>query len=65
MKKFEYQTKVFDAKGFFGGKIDVAEFDKALNEMGSQGWRLVEKTASATEMGATKYFVCTFMREVV
>jgi len=63
MQKYEYQTKVINAKGLMGGKVDIEEFDNALNEMGSQGWRLVESTASNISFGETRYIICTFMRE--
>jgi len=65
VKRYEYQTKVFDAQGFWsGGKIDVDEFDATLNEMGSQGWQLIEKVTSNMELGRTRHFICTFMREI-
>jgi len=64
IKKYEYQTKSIDAKSWNGGKVDVEELDKVLNEMGSQGWRLVEKTATNMGDGSTYYLYCTFEREM-
>ncbi len=63
MRKFEYKTMVFDAKGFWGGKIDVSDFDHALNEAGRDGWELVETTASNQSYGSTRYVICVFKRE--
>ena len=65
MKKYEYQTISIDAKGWNGGKVNIEELDDVLNEMGKQGWRLVEKTASNEGLGNTRYVLCTFEREVV
>ena len=64
MTRYEYRTKVIDAKGLMGGKVNVAELDSALNEMGREGWRLVEKTASNQGFGDTRYIICVFMREL-
>ncbi|MCL2475594.1 DUF4177 domain-containing protein [Candidatus Bathycorpusculum sp.] len=64
MKRYEYQTKVIDAKGWNGGKVNIEDLDKVLNELGSQGWRLVEKTASNEGMGNTRYILCVFEREL-
>lgn len=64
MKKYEYQTKVVDAKGLWGGKVDVTEYDQSLNEMGQQGWELIETIASNEVLGSTRYIICTFKREV-
>jgi hypothetical protein len=64
MKKYEYHTQVIDTKGLFGGKIDAAEFNQFLNEMGQQGWELIEATASNQAYGGTGYLICIFKREI-
>lgn len=64
MKKFEYKTVVADAKGMMGGKVDIEEYDNMFNEMGGQGWELVQSIASAQSYGSTRYILCTFKREV-
>lgn len=40
MKKYEYKTIATDAKGLFGGKIDIGGFDAKLNLLGEQGLAL-------------------------
>ena len=64
VKKFEYQTKILDAKGILGGKINVMEFNQTLNDMGREGWELVGTTASNQEFGSTRYIICVFKREL-
>jgi len=64
MKRYEYKTIVIDAKGFWGGKIGVDEFDRTLNFMGREGWRLVQQTASNQSYGNTRYIICVFEREL-
>lgn len=65
MKKYEYETKVIDAKGLMGGKIDITEFNESLNRMGREGWELVETTASNQSYGSTRYIICVFKRELI
>jgi hypothetical protein len=64
MKKYEYQTQLIDAKGVLGGKIEAEEFNQSLNEMGSQGWELIEMSASNQSYGSTRYIICVFKREL-
>ncbi len=65
MKKYEYRTQVMDAKGLFGGKIDVGDFNNSLNELGREGWELVGTTASNEAAGRTGSFICVFKRELM
>ena len=64
MKKFEYETLKLDAKGFLGGKVDTDDLKSSLNEMGCNGWELVDMTASAVGYGETRYIICVFKREL-
>jgi len=64
MKKWEYETVVLDGKGILGGKIDVDGFKTKLNEMGRDGWELIEQTASNQGFGDTRYIICVFKREL-
>ena len=64
MKKWEYETVVLDGKGLFGGKIDVKGYKVKLNEMGREGWELVEQTSSNAGYGETRYIICVFKREL-
>ena len=64
MKRYEYQTKVIETKGWFTSKLDIDQFDEILNEMGSQGWMLTEKSPLNQDFGATSSIICTFVREI-
>ena len=63
MKKFEYQTKVIDTKFSWRGKVNTEGFNQILNDMGREGWELVEVTASNQGFGNTESFICIFKRE--
>lgn len=63
MKKYEYKITSIDAKGIFGGKVDLTNAEALLNEMGSAGWELVESVSSNKEAGSTRYLICMFKRE--
>lgn len=63
MKQYEYKTISTDAKGFLGGKVDIESFEAQLNELGAQGWELVETLASNQDFGSTRYIVSIFKRE--
>lgn len=63
MKRFEYKTLEIKLKGTWGTKFDTVEIDKALNELGSQGWELV--SVESRDMGGTPYgYFYTFKREI-
>ena len=65
MKKFEYETLMLDAKGFWaGGKIDEPELKTRLNEMGAQGWELLEISTTNKGLGETRSVLCVFKREI-
>jgi hypothetical protein len=64
MKKFEYQTIIIEPKGIFGGKINADSFTQTLNNMGKQGWELVNAVSSNEAYGGTKNIVCIFKREL-
>ena len=65
MKKFEYETLMMDAKGFWGGgKIDEQMLKARLNEMGRQGWELLEISTTNKELGETRHVLCVFKREI-
>lgn len=65
MKKYEYCTKLIDAKGVFGGKVSVDEFDRTLNDLGRDGWELVSITDSNQSYGSTRWIICVFKRELL
>jgi hypothetical protein len=64
MRKWEYLTEVINTKGVIDSKIEAAEFNKALNTLGKEGWELIDKTALAAEAGRTTSIVCVFKREL-
>ena len=67
MDKFEYKTVFTDATGVFGfgGKVDQITFQNELNELGSEGWELVNAVASAKDYGSTKTIISIFKRKIV
>jgi hypothetical protein len=64
MKKWEYLTEVIDTKGVFSPKIDTTQFNQALNNLGKEGWELIDKTPIALDAGRTATIVCVFKREL-
>ncbi|HWP79989.1 MAG TPA: DUF4177 domain-containing protein [Candidatus Acidoferrum sp.] len=65
MERFEYKTLFTDAEGFLGGKVDEAQFQQSLNELGSQGWELVSTVASAQSYGSTRWIISIFKRKIL
>ncbi len=64
MEKFEYKTLFTDAKGALGGKVNQYTFQNELNELGSQGWELVNTVAAAQSYGSTRWIVSIFKRKI-
>ncbi len=64
MDQFEYKTLFTDAKGAFGGKVDKNEFQNELNELGLQGWELVNTVAAAQSYGSTRWIISIFKRKI-
>jgi len=65
MKKFEYETLMLDATGFWaGGKINEQELKARLNEMGQEGWELLEISTTNKGLGETRSILCVFKREL-
>jgi hypothetical protein len=64
MEKFEYKTIFTDAKGVLGGKVDQYAFERALNEMGQQGWELVSSVPAAQSYGSTRWIISIFKRRI-
>jgi hypothetical protein len=61
---WEYRSLKFQAKGFFvGGRVDIAQLDTELNQLGAQGWELVSVFDSNMAIhGATREIVATLKR---
>jgi hypothetical protein len=64
MRKWEYLTEVINTKGVIASKIEATEFNQILNNLGKEGWELIDKTALAAEAGKTTAIVCVFKREL-
>jgi len=63
MEQFEYKTLLTDAKGVLGGKVDQVTFQNDLNELGLQGWELVNTVAAAQSYGSTRWIISIFKRK--
>lgn len=61
--EWEYYTYRYKAAGFWGTKIEPAEVDAVLNEIGRQGWELVSVIAIGAAQGMTKELVMIFKRQ--
>lgn len=64
MKKYEYKLLSTDAKGILGGKIDLNGMSCELNQLGQEGWELIEVISSNQDFGSTRYIVSVFKREI-
>ena len=60
--KWEYKTIKLGASGFFGGKVNEGELDTEMNQLGEQGWELVNAFDTNQTHGATRYVVAVFKR---
>ena len=63
MEKFEYKVVVYDTKGFWGGSVEVNQFESKLDLLGANGWELVSCTSTNQSYGASKSIVCIFKRK--
>ena len=64
MEQCEYKTLFTDAKGVFGGKVEKTTFQNDLNELGSQGWELVNTVATNQSYGSTRWIISIFKRKL-
>jgi hypothetical protein len=60
--KWEYKTIKLEATGFMGGKIDEAQLDRRMNELGAQGWELGAAFDTDVSGGGTRDVVVIFKR---
>jgi hypothetical protein len=65
MEQFEYKTLFTDAKGILGGKVDEAQLQHDLSELGQQGWELVNTVATAQSYGSTRWLISIFKRKIL
>lgn len=64
MEKFEYNTYVYDTKGWMGGLIESQDFREALNNFGRDGWELVSSVSTTQGNGYTRSILCIFKRKI-
>ena len=61
--KWEYQTIKVDARaGWTSNGLNVTEFDKVMNRLGSKGWELVSAFDTNMGEGRTEDVVAIFKR---
>lgn len=60
--RWEYKTLKLRATGWLGGKFDEAELDRAMNELGAQGWELSAAFDTNESGGNTRDVVIIFKR---
>ena len=60
--KWEYKTLKLQAKGWMGGKVDEAQLDRTMNELGSQGWELAAAFDTDVAGGGTRDVLVIFKR---
>lgn len=59
---WQYKTIKVTASGFFGGKLDESDFDRVLNQLGSERWELVSCFDTNSAYGQTRDVVAVFKR---
>lgn len=59
---FEYKTITDVPKGFWGGAVDVGQFEHELNLPGNDGGELVSGISTTQSYGSSKCIVCIFKR---
>ena len=60
--KWEYKTIKIESKGFSGGLFDQDTFERMMNELGQQGWELVNVFDTNQAYGASRYIIGIFKR---
>ncbi|WDE02590.1 DUF4177 domain-containing protein [Thalassomonas actiniarum] len=67
MKKYEYQSVVlkFDIGWSKKASVGPFEFDQALNEYASEGWRLNNLTVGTTVHGGSGQAIAVLEREII
>jgi len=60
--QWEYKTAKLAAKGLMGGKVDEAQLDRMMNELGAQGWELSAALDTDVAGGGTRDVIVIFKR---
>ncbi len=64
MKKFEYRVLDVPTGGWFGGKVNLKELAIKLNEVGQDGWEVVNATDTNMWEGASRGVIIILKREI-
>ncbi len=59
---WEYKTIKLGATGFIGGKINTAQLDRLMNELGGQSWELAAAFDTDIAGGGTRDVLVIFKR---
>lgn len=62
--KFEYKMETYETKGLWGGIVNNEDFEAKLNQLGAEGWELVNSLPSTEIQGRTSYIISIFKRLV-
>ena len=62
--RWEYRTIKFPASGgFMGGRIDAETFNQRINELGEQGWEVVNTFVTNQGYGWSRELLAILKRE--
>jgi len=62
---WEYHTEIVkEGKSWLGGKFDGDILNSKLNEMGREGWELINFMTSNVGFGNSGYLIMIFKREI-
>jgi hypothetical protein len=59
---WEYLSERIGTKGFWGGKVDMKDFQALLTQHGQAGWELVSVFDTAIHQGSSRDVVLVFKR---
>jgi hypothetical protein len=60
--KWEYKTVKLKARGLLGGKVDEAQLDAVMNDLGRDGWELAAAFDTSQSYGVTRDVVVIFKK---
>jgi hypothetical protein len=63
MDLWEYKTIQFETKGFMGGILDLESFESDLNDLGKEGWELINCFDTNMSQGQSRYVIAVFKRK--
>ena len=64
MKRFEYKSVKMEPKSIWSGEISIEDIDIELNNLGCEGWELVNVQDLAFA-GSSYSYLYTFKRETI